>query len=173
MALSNETIIITGAAGNLGSVVARTLALRGARVICADRTERAFHTGHDGIDPDRILWCSGHDLADKAAMDAVVAAAVARFGKVTGLVNTVGGFAVGRVTAEALDQWDHLMRLNARVALVTSAAVLPAMQAAGHGTHRAHRGATGHQGGGGAGGLRRVQSRRDPAGGVNRRRTSR
>lgn len=66
-------------------------------------------------------------------MDAVVAAAVARFGKVTGLVNTVGGFAVGRVTAEALDQWDHLMRLNARVALVTSAAVLPAMQAAGHG----------------------------------------
>lgn len=131
--LNNETIIVTGAAGNLGSVVARTLAPRGARVICADRTERAFHTEHDGIDPDRILWCSGHDLADKAAMDAVVAAAVERFGQVTGLVNTVGGFAVGRVTAEALDQWDHLMRLNARVALVTSAAVLPAMQAAGHG----------------------------------------
>jgi len=133
MALSNETIIVAGAAGNLGSVVARVLALRGARVICADRTERSFHTGQDGIDPDRILWCSGHDLADKAAMDVVVAEGRARFGKVTGLVNTVGGFAVGRVTGEALDQWDLMMRLNGKVALVTSAAVLPAMVAAGHG----------------------------------------
>ncbi len=133
MALSNETIIVTGAAGNLGSVVARMLALRGARVICADRSERAFHTAQDGIDTDRILWCSGHDLADKASMDGVLAEAVARFGKVTGLVNTVGGFAVGRVAAEAPDQWDLMMRLNAKVALVTSAAVLPAMLAAGHG----------------------------------------
>ena len=133
MALSNETIIVTGAAGNLGSAVARTLALRGARVICADRTERAFHSGQDGIDPDRILWCSSHDLADKAAMDAVVSEGLARFGKVTGLVNTVGGFAVGRVAAEALDQWDLMVRLNARVAFVSSAAVLPALQDAGHG----------------------------------------
>lgn len=132
MRLTEETIIVTGASGNLGAVVARTLARRGARVVCAGRRQRGFED-MDGIDPDRILWTSGHDLADKAAMDGVVAEAIARFGKVTGLVNTVGGFAVGRVAAEALDQWDMMMRLNGKVALVTSAAVLPAMIAAGHG----------------------------------------
>lgn len=133
MSLSNETIIVTGAAGNLGSVVAKLLALRGAQVVCADRTVRAFDMVEDDIDPDRVHWIADQDLADKGAMDAVVAETLARFGKVTGLVNTVGGFAIGRVTAEALDQWDMMMRLNAKVALVTSAAVLPAMVAAGHG----------------------------------------
>ena len=133
MSLSNETIIVTGAAGNLGSVVARDLALRGAQVICADRTVRLFDTVEDDIDPDRVHWIADRDLTDKGAMDAVVAETLARFGKVTGLVNTVGGFAIGRVTVEALDQWDMMMRLNAKVALVTSAAVLPAMVAAGHG----------------------------------------
>jgi NAD(P)-dependent dehydrogenase (short-subunit alcohol dehydrogenase family) len=133
MTLNNECVIVTGASGNLGSVVARMLAGRGARLVCVDRREHRLDLSDDGIDPDRVLWISGHDLSDKAAMDHVVAAAQAQFGKVTGLVNTVGGFAIGRVTAEALDQWDMMMTLNAKVALVTSAAVLPAMVAAGQG----------------------------------------
>lgn len=133
MPLNEECIIVTGASGNLGSVVARMLARKGARVACVDRTERKFDLREDGIDPDRILWIADADVSDKRAIDHVVASVVAHFGKVTGLVNTVGGFATGRVTAEALDQWDLMMLLNAKVALVTSAAVLPAMAAAGHG----------------------------------------
>ena len=113
--------------------MARTLARHGAQVICADRTAAPFDAAAAGLDPDRILWTAGHDLADMAAVQAVVATGVARFGRVTGLVNTVGGFATQRVLDGALDQWDSLMRLNARVALVTSAAVLPPMLAAGHG----------------------------------------
>ncbi len=133
MGLTDECLIVTGASGNLGSVVARTLAGRGARVVCVDRTERPFDLATNGIDPDRVMWLSGYDLSEKAAMDQVVEQALARFGQVTGLVNTVGGFATGRVTDTALDQWDMMMLLNAKVALVTSASVLPAMMAAGRG----------------------------------------
>lgn len=133
MPLRDECIIVTGASGNLGSVVALTLARKGARVVCVDRAERKFDLRADGIDPDRILWIGDADVSDKRAMDQVVAAVIAHYGKVTGLVNTVGGFATGRVTAEALDQWDMMMLLNAKVALVTSAAVLPCMVMAGHG----------------------------------------
>lgn len=133
MPLNNECIIVTGASGNLGSAVVRVLAAKGAQVVCVDRTEQKFVPGQEGMDPDRLLWVGGHDLSDKAVMDDAVARAIARFGKVTGLVNTVGGFATGRVTADALDQWDLMMMLNARIALVTSAAVLPSMVAAGHG----------------------------------------
>jgi len=133
MTLVNDCLIVTGASGNLGSVVAQVLLRQGARVICVDRVERQFDLAEHGFDPDRILWISGRDLSEKAEVDAVVVEAEARFGKITGLVNTVGGFATGRVTAEAPDQWDMMMLLNAKVALVTSAAVLPGMMAAGYG----------------------------------------
>jgi NAD(P)-dependent dehydrogenase (short-subunit alcohol dehydrogenase family) len=133
MTLANECIIVTGASGNLGSVVARTLSLKGARVVCVDRSGGSAAAFSEALDPDRLMVISGRDLSDKAAVDTVVADATARFGRVTGLVNTVGGFATGRVTETALDQWDLMMLLNAKIALITSAAVLPGMVAAGHG----------------------------------------
>ena len=69
MPLNEECIIVTGASGNLGSVVARMLARKGARVACVDRTERKFDLRVDGIDPDRILWIADADVSDKRAMD--------------------------------------------------------------------------------------------------------
>ncbi|MGL6209861.1 MAG: SDR family NAD(P)-dependent oxidoreductase [Paracoccaceae bacterium] len=130
MPLADECIIVTGASGNLGSAVALTLARQGALVVCADRTARVPEAGFDA---DRVLWTSGHDFSEPSGIEAVVGAAMARFGRVTGLVNTVGGFAMGRVMGASVDQWDLMMRLNARVAMVTSAGVLPKMLAAGHG----------------------------------------
>lgn len=132
MRLENDCIIVTGAAGNLGSAVSQVLLRQGARVVCVDRVERVFSLG-EGVDPARVLWISGKDLSQRADAEAVVAEAEAHFGTVTGLVNTVGGFATGRVMAEAPDQWDMMMQLNAKVALVTSAAVLPGMAARGYG----------------------------------------
>jgi NAD(P)-dependent dehydrogenase (short-subunit alcohol dehydrogenase family) len=133
MTLSNECIIVTGAGGHLGSVVARTLAQNGAQVVCADRSDANLEAIAKGLDPARILMLGGRDLTDKANVDAVVAAAVARFGRVTGLVNTVGGFATGKVVEDALEQWDLMMLLNAKIALITSAAVLPSLMNAGYG----------------------------------------
>lgn len=133
MSLKNECIIVTGASGNLGSVVAKVLAAKGAQIVCVDRVERKFDLAEHGTDAERVLWLSGHNVADKAEMDDVVAQTIARFGKITGLANTVGGFATGRVATDALDHWDLMMMLNAKVAMVTSAAVLPSMVTAGHG----------------------------------------
>ncbi len=133
MTLANECIIVTGASGNLGSVVVRMLAQKGAQVVCVDRTEGHVAPLADGLDPARFLMIGGRDMGDKAAVDQVVVEAIARFGRVTGLVNTVGGFATGRVTEEALEQWDRMMLLNAKIALITSAAVLPGMVTAGRG----------------------------------------
>ena len=134
MSLRDECVIVTGASGNLGSAVSKLLCAGGARIVCVDRTEDNYAQITAGQDPDRLLMLSGRDLTDKAAADAVVAEAVAKFGTVTGLVNTVGGFRTGRVIDEALQQWDMMMMLNAKVALVTSAAVLPALVAAGRGS---------------------------------------
>ncbi len=90
MPLKDECIVVAGASGNLGSVVAQTLARKGARVVCVDRTDRKFDLDEDRIDPDRVIWIGDCDVSDKRAMANVVAAVMARYGKVTGLVNTVG-----------------------------------------------------------------------------------
>jgi NAD(P)-dependent dehydrogenase (short-subunit alcohol dehydrogenase family) len=134
MDLQDEVVIVTGAAGNLGSAVWRLLCAQGARVVCVDRARDGTAAIVDGVDPARLLMLKGRDLTRKADADAVVAEATARFGRVTGLVNTVGGFRTGRVADEALDQWDMMMLLNAKVALITSAAVLPSLVANGRGS---------------------------------------
>lgn len=134
MSASRDCIIITGAAGNLGAAVAAVLARQGTPIVCVDRTEEGLAAVTSGLPSQaEILSLPGYDLSDKGAADAVVDAARTRFGHVTGLVNTVGGFRTGRVAEEALSQWDMMMTLNAKVALVTSAAVLPALVAAGRG----------------------------------------
>ncbi len=130
MELQDEVVIVTGAGGNLGAAVVSVLAARGARLVCVDHADSAAPAG----DPARTLVLSGRDLTQAAVANAVVAEAVARFGRVTALVNTVGGFKMARVTEGALDQWDQMMTLNAKVALITSAAVLPALVASGRGS---------------------------------------
>lgn len=134
MMLANETVIVTGASGNLGSAVARLVAAQGARVVCVDRTDAGHVEISAGLDPDRHLMLAGYDLSVREEAEAMLAATRKRFDRVTALVNTVGGFRTGRVTAEALDQWDLMMQMNARVAMVTSAVVLPAIMAAGGGS---------------------------------------
>jgi NAD(P)-dependent dehydrogenase (short-subunit alcohol dehydrogenase family) len=124
-------VIVTGASGNLGAAVVRLLAERGARLACVDRAADAPVPPGDSA---RILALPGRDLTQTPVAEAVVAETVARFGRVTALVNTVGGFKMARVTEGALDQWDQMMTLNAKVALVTSAAVLPALKNSGRGS---------------------------------------
>ena len=128
------TIIVTGAAGNLGAAVEVALASRGARLVLVDRTQEGLTalaeklpTGTD------VLTLPGVDLSDPIAADHMVKSATARFGQVTGLVNTIGGFAMGSILTDALKQFDLMMQLNARIPLVTSAAILPVLQAANYG----------------------------------------
>jgi NAD(P)-dependent dehydrogenase (short-subunit alcohol dehydrogenase family) len=126
-------IIITGAAGNLGAAVAEILARGGAKLACVDRSpeklERLLANLPAGTE---ALPLAGVDLTSQEACSVAVAQVAKRFGGVSALVNTVGGFQAGPVS-KALEQWDAMLTANARTALAVSAAVLPVMQAARHG----------------------------------------
>lgn len=127
-------VIVTGAAGNLGRATAARLAGEGINLVCVDRTTEALDALVQSLPSEaKVLTFAGADLSDPAVAQAMAEAAVDSFGGIDGLVNTVGGFATGPVDGDALDRWDLMMTLNARVALVTSIAVLPVMQAAGYG----------------------------------------
>ncbi|WP_244618871.1 SDR family NAD(P)-dependent oxidoreductase [Rhizobium sp. 18065] len=127
-------VIVTGAAGNLGRATAARLAGQGVNLVCVDRTAEVLDALVRSLPSGtKALIFAGADLGDPAVAQAMVEAAVDCFGGIDALVNTVGGFATGPVASDALAQWDLMMALNARVALVTSIAVLPVMQAARYG----------------------------------------
>lgn len=130
---SHQTIIITGAAGNLGTAVALELAQEGVRLVCLDRSQEKLEGLVSRLPSTaEILPIAGTDMTSQEACAAAVAQATERFGGIAALVNTVGGFQAGPVT-KALGQWDAMITANARTALAISAAVLPIMQRARYG----------------------------------------
>ena len=132
--MDSNVIMVTGAAGNLGSAVVTELALRGARLVCVERSAALLDELLARLSPEtEVLKISGIDLADIEACKDAVHKAEDRFGAIHGLVNTVGGFQMGRVSEAGLDQWDTVLRMNARTAYAISAAVLPTMQKSRYG----------------------------------------
>ena len=124
-------VIVTGAAGNLGSAVAEVLAARGHPLALVDRTREGLELTAARLPAGTdLLLLPDLDLTDAAAAKAMANDAIGRFGTIGGLVNTVGGFRTGPVIDGALEQWALMMQLNAVVPLNASVAVLPAMKAA-------------------------------------------
>lgn len=113
--MKSSTIIVTGAAGRLGSAVVDRLLADGVAV-----------AGIDAVDFQRsgILALGNVDLADAAAARAAVIAVRAELGPIAGLANIAGGFRWETLTDGDPATWDMLFRLNLRTAMVMSQAVL-------------------------------------------------
>ena len=126
------TVLITGAAGNLGAAVARAFAARGARLALLDLNEAALQRTFGDAGDDRLYVAA--DLLQPAEADAAVARAVERFGRIDVLCNLAGGFRMGEAVHETSARtWDFLLDLNARTVLHMAHAVVPGMLAAGGG----------------------------------------
>jgi NAD(P)-dependent dehydrogenase (short-subunit alcohol dehydrogenase family) len=109
-----NVVIVTGAAGNLGRATVNLLAERGFSIVAVDRAVGASQALIDSLaSPARHLAISGIDLSDSAACDGVLARALDQFGRVDGLVHTVGGFDAAPIAAAGIDLWERMFRLNA------------------------------------------------------------
>jgi len=134
MDFEHRCVIVTGAAGNLGAAVARTLAAAGADLVLVDREAASLETLAAGLVARQApLIVAGADVRQGAACAALAQKAIERFGRLDALANTVGGFAMAAIADNAAANWDMLMDLNARSALNLTAAVAPHMQARKYG----------------------------------------
>jgi NAD(P)-dependent dehydrogenase (short-subunit alcohol dehydrogenase family) len=132
MSFENETVMVTGAAGNLGQAVAAAFASQGARLVLLDRQLASLQAAF-GDEGDHRLFLTA-DLLDGPQVSAALAAAVARFGRVDVLCNLAGGFRMGEAVHETADStWDLLMDINARTLLNAARAVVPHMLECGGG----------------------------------------
>ncbi len=89
---TGRVILITGAAGAIGSEAARQFAAQGANVVLTDINEDKVKSVADAITKETGSECIGikADATNEAELKALVDAAVAKFGKISGLVNNVG-----------------------------------------------------------------------------------
>lgn len=103
---ASSTLIITGAAGNLGTVVTRYFLQKGFRVI-------AFIA--PGTPPPPFAEACTVlqvNLNDAAATHACVAQAIAVYGSIEGALLLAGGFAMGNLAATGTDAIQQQIALN-------------------------------------------------------------
>jgi NAD(P)-dependent dehydrogenase (short-subunit alcohol dehydrogenase family) len=131
--LTGATVVVTGVGrrGQVGEVVARTLAGQGARVVLVDRdaaaaTERGSELA--AFDAHAVAC----DLTDPAATGEL-AAEVTRLAPagVHALVNLAGGFAGGHTVADTPPEtWHRMAAINLTTAFLATRAFLPLLRAA-------------------------------------------
>lgn len=113
--LAGKVILITGAGGGFGRILAEMTASRGAKVVATDVDGAAATTT-----ADTIVAAGGDalglavDVTRRADLDAAVRAAVDRWGAVDVLVNNAGVMPLAFFSdhARAADAWDRAIDIN-------------------------------------------------------------
>lgn len=131
--LAGKVILITGAASGIGAAIARRCLDEGGTVVCCDRSGDQVASLAAGLGPMALgLEC---DVTDSTSLDAVVAAAKARFGRLDGLVhNAAAPSKDGTVVDLDLAQWRLELDVSLTGAFLVSKAALPLMIAGGGGS---------------------------------------
>ena len=132
--LNNKVVLITGASSGIGAGTARQLAASGARVaLGARRTDNLKQIAADIETAGGTVRFRSLDVTDADDVEAFVAFAEAEFGHVDVLVNNAGVMPLSPLNALKTDEWNWMIDVNIRGVLHGIAAVLPRMEAQGHG----------------------------------------
>ena len=108
---TGKVVIVTGAGSGIGAAAARRFSREGAQVVVAGHTAEKLVATVADLPADRTLVCPT-DVADYASVQALVAAAIERFGRLDVMVNNAGVAVRGKVTEASLEDWGRLMATN-------------------------------------------------------------
>ena len=125
--MNGKAIVITGALGALGKVVAEEALARGARVAGIDHAVSQFAATADRIE------LGGVDLTEAAQAKQAIDKAAAHFGRLDALINIAGGFTFETVTDGDPATWQRMYALNVATALNASRAAIPHLIASSNG----------------------------------------
>jgi NAD(P)-dependent dehydrogenase (short-subunit alcohol dehydrogenase family) len=140
--LAGNVAIVTGGTGGIGSRLCQAFARIGAQVVVHGRDKtRAGAVAEQIRSEGGQAIGTAADLTLPADAERLVADAVAAFGRIDAIVNTVGGGAgTALYPAEAYPQpeWDRMMDLNLLAVLLPTQAAVRAMVDGGHGGRVLH-----------------------------------
>jgi NAD(P)-dependent dehydrogenase (short-subunit alcohol dehydrogenase family) len=121
--MDGKVVIVTGASGALGRVVAEAALARGARVAGVDHAPSQVPATENRIE------LGGVDLSDPAQAKNAIDAVAALFGRLDVLINIAGGFAFEAIAEGETRTWQRMYALNVLTALNTSRSALPYLAA--------------------------------------------
>jgi 3-oxoacyl-[acyl-carrier protein] reductase len=126
--LTGMTALVTGAAGGIGSDIARGMAAQGARLALSGSNVDKLNAFAAELGGDHVvLPCN---LSDAAATDALVPEALAALGKLDVLVNNAGITRDNLILRMRDDEWLDVQRVNLEAAFrLIRAAAKPMMKA--------------------------------------------
>ena len=119
----NALTIVTGAAGALGSCVARELVEAGYKVCAIDISPVPEVAG--------MMSRTGVDLTNYDSVKTTIESILQEAGPVSNLVNIAGGFAWETLTEGSVDTWNRMWAMNLQTALNMSMASLESLKATG------------------------------------------
>jgi NAD(P)-dependent dehydrogenase (short-subunit alcohol dehydrogenase family) len=138
-----RSVIVTGAAGGLGSVMVRALLSDGHRVAGADADGAALGKLCDSLGRPSEFHPIACDVSEPDACRDAVQVAAGVFGSLHGVVNCagIGSRHVGATREQSrpgldeisLQAWDRFFAINTRAPMLLSQAALPHMRAVGWG----------------------------------------
>jgi NAD(P)-dependent dehydrogenase (short-subunit alcohol dehydrogenase family) len=129
-----KVILVTGAAGNIGTAVAQAFAERGASLALLDRDEDRLEGLRERLPGAGRHRCETVNLLDRADVAGAVGRIHDAYGRIDCVANIAGGFTMGPPLHETSSgDWDLMMDLNARSVFHTCAAAVPLLLAGGGG----------------------------------------
>ena len=137
--LDDRVAVVSGGSGGIGARLCQALAGVGARIVVVGRDQGRAAAALDAAGGPGIAVAA--DVTSKADADAVADAAMQAFGRVDVIVNAVGGGAGGALyPAEQYpeSEWDRMLDLNLRSALLPTQAAVRAMIEGGRGGRVLH-----------------------------------
>lgn len=129
MTAKKALCVITGASSGIGETTAKLLSSKGyPLLLLARRLERmeAMKLPH--------TICKAVDVTDRAAIDAAVAEAEAKYGPADLIVNNAGLMQLSEVAKQDPQQWDDMVDINVKGVMNCTRSVLSGMLAREHGT---------------------------------------
>jgi NAD(P)-dependent dehydrogenase (short-subunit alcohol dehydrogenase family) len=133
--LRGKVAVVTGGGGGIGAATARLFWEEGAAVALVDVDQAAAEAAAAGIQAggERLL-ALGADLAREAEAERVIAATVARFGRLDVLANVAGVRVWGPVVQATPEEWQFILNVNLLAAAYCAKFAAPAMARAGGGS---------------------------------------
>ncbi len=142
--LQDKVCIITGAAGGQGEVAVDLFVREGARVVASDLASEPGSSIRAVMErePERVCYTGG-DVTATSTLDAIVATAVERFGRIDVLFNN-HGVMVGSPLLETTEaELDHVLDINVRATFLLSQRVARRMVEQGGGGSIIHNSSVG------------------------------